>query len=106
MLKEQFELAAAETRIRTPELVDAACATLVYKENVSVVAARFGISDHTKIHRAAASIEKKWEEICMRNGWKFVAIALPENVMDSMLLLQSKEIEGYRKARDKQNRKK
>lgn len=106
MLKEQFDLAAAETKIRKPELIEAARAKLVDNENVTEIAGRMGISDYTLITRAAASIEKKWLEICARNKWKFVPVALPENVMDSMLMLQSKEIETYRAARDKKKRKK
>lgn len=106
MLKEQFDTAVAETRIRTPELVEGARALLVDKENVSTIAERLGISDGTKINRAAQSIEKKWEEICQRQGWSFVALALPKHLMDAMLTVQAVEIEEYRKAREKKSRKK
>jgi hypothetical protein len=90
MLKEQFEIAAAETRIRTPELIDAARLLLVEKE----------------IYRAAKSIEDKWESICKKRGWSFVAIALPKRLMKLMLLVQSEEIADYRKFREKKKSKK
>jgi hypothetical protein len=41
MLREQFNAAAAETRICTSELVEAARALLVDRENVSSIAERF-----------------------------------------------------------------
>lgn len=58
MLKEQFDVAAAETRIRSQELVDAARALLVDGENAADIAQRLGISDPSKVNRAAASLEK------------------------------------------------
>lgn len=100
MLKEQFETAAAETRIRTPELVEAARCLLVNKEDASDLAIRFGV-DTSKIYRAAKTIEDKWEEICERRGWSFVAIALPRSLMAVMLRVQAEEIAEYEKSRDK-----
>jgi hypothetical protein len=106
MLKEQFETAVAETRIRTSELIEAARAVLVNRLDVPEAAKQFGIADGSKIHRACSIIEKKWEEICVKRGWSFVAIALPKHLMDAMLTVQAFEIDEYRKARDKKSRKK
>jgi hypothetical protein len=105
MLKEQFEIAAAETRIRTPELIDAARLLLVEKESAADLAIRFGV-ETSKIYRAAKSIEDKWESICKKRGWSFVAIALPKRLMKLMLLVQSEEIADYRKFREKKKSKK
>jgi hypothetical protein len=63
MLKEQFDIAAPETRIRTPELIEAARLLLVEKENAAELAARFGM-ETSKIYRAAKTIEERWESIC------------------------------------------
>lgn len=101
MLKEQFDTAAAETRIRTPELIDAARALLVDKESAATIAKRLGLNDTSAIHRAAASVEKKWEEICEKRGWSFVPLALPKRLMDAMLTVQAGEINDYQKARKK-----
>lgn len=105
MLKEQFEIAVAETRIRTPELVEAARLLLVEKESASDLAARFGI-ETSKIYRAAKSIEEKWEAICEKRGWSFVAIALPKRLMKAMLLVQAEEIADYQRSREKKKGKK
>lgn len=101
MLKEQFDVAAAETRIRSQELVDAARALLVDGESAVDIAQRLGVSDPSKINRAAASVEKKWEEICEKRGWSCVAIALPRRLMKAMLLVQAEEIADYQKSREK-----
>lgn len=106
MLKEQFDIAAAETRIRSPQLIEAARAVLVDKERVPAVAKRLGISEGPAIHRAIASIEKKWLEICDRRGWSLVSIALPKRIMEAMLMVQAGEIEDYRKGQDKRKRNK
>lgn len=105
MLKEQFEIAAAETRIRTPELVEAARLLLVDKVSASDLAVRFGM-ETSKIYRAAKTIEEKWEAICKRRGWSFVAIALPKRLMKVMLSVQAEEIANYQKSREKKQVKK
>lgn len=106
MLKEQFEVAVAETRIRSEELVDAARALLVDGESAVEIARRLGISDPSKINRAAASVEKAWGAICEKRGWSFVAIALPKRLMKAMLLVQAEEIADYQKSREKKKGKK
>jgi hypothetical protein len=97
MLKEQFDIAAPETRIRTPELIEAARLLLVEKENAAELAARFGM-ETSKIYRAAKTIEERWESICEERGWSFVAIALPKSLMKVMLRVQAEEIAEYQKA--------
>jgi hypothetical protein len=100
MLKEQFDIAAAEMRIRTPELVEAARLLLVDKESASDLAERFGI-ETSKIYRAAKRIEEKWEAICEKRGWSFVAIALPKRLMKAMLFVQAEEIADYQSSLDR-----
>lgn len=101
MLKEQFEVAASESRIRSEELLEAARALLVDGENAANIAQRLGISDPSKINRAAASIEKRWLEICEIRGWSFVAVALPKSLMNVILRVQAEEIAEYQRSRDK-----
>ena len=74
MLKEQFDLAVAETKIATPELIEAAFEKLVNNKSPAELAERLGIANYRMINRAAASIEKKWRinsllySICQRRS--------------------------------------
>lgn len=106
MLKEQFEIAAAETRIRTPNLLNAARAVLVDKALVSEVAEQYGLRDTSPIYRAVGTIERKWEQICERRGWSYLPLTLPKRLMRAMLEIQAGELADYLAELDKRKKKK
>jgi len=97
MLKEQFEIAANQTRIRTPNLIEAARAVLVDKESAAEVAARLGIAEVSHIYKATQSIQRKWSEICSSQNWSYRPIALPERMMRIVLEIQAQELEDYQR---------
>jgi len=101
MLKEQFEIALGATRIRKPELIEAARALIVDGEAAPAVAARLGLKDTSPIYKAATTIQEKWLEICRQRNWTFLPVALPERMMRVVLEIQAEEFEDYQKGRRK-----
>jgi predicted DNA-binding protein (UPF0251 family) len=79
MLPEQFEEAAAKTKIQNADLIRSA--RLVMVENVSVAEAakKHGVEDKY-LYRAITSIQKMWDKICERKGWLTNTASLPPEV--------------------------
>jgi len=97
MLREHFEIALAETRIRKPELIEAVRALIVDGESAPDVAARLGLKDTSPIYKAVATIKEKWSEICRERNWLFLPVALPERMMRIVLEIQAQELEDYQR---------
>lgn len=106
MLKEQFDVAVAGTRIRKPQLIEAACAVIVNGEGAPEVAMRLGLPDTSQIYKTVASIQRKWAEICAQNNWIYLPLALPERMMRIILEIQAQELADYQAGQGKRAKKK
>ena len=106
MLKEQFDVAVAQTRIRKPQLIDAACAVIVNGEGAPEVALRLGLPDTSQIYKTVASIQRKWTEICAQNNWTYLPVALPERMMRIILEIQTQELDDFKARQGKGTKRK
>jgi hypothetical protein len=103
MLPEQFEVALKATQIRKPELIEACKAVLVDGASGPEIAKKLNI-DHSNVYRATSSIKKKWEEICAREGWTYVRLAVPEDLIDAVMAFERKLLKKYSEKKGKRGR--
>ena len=101
MLPEQFEVAVNATQIRKPELIAACRAVLVDGASAPKIAEKLNIDDVSNVYRAVSSIREKWEQICATEGWKYVPLVVPEDLVATVMELQRKLLKGYSEKKGK-----
>lgn len=104
MLPEQFEIAVSATQIRTPELIEACKAVLVEGVAAKEIAKKLKIDDVSNVYRAVKLIKRKWEKICAKEGWTYVPLALPGDVVDMAMAYQRNVLKKYSEKKGKRGR--
>jgi hypothetical protein len=104
MLPEQFEMALAETQIRTPKLIAVCRAVLVDGVAAPEIAQQHDV-DVSRVYRATSTIRDKWKQICTEREWEYLPLAFPKSIMRVMLeferelLRNDADRKGKRRAR-------
>lgn len=104
MLPEQFELAVNATQIRTPELIEACRAVLVDGAVAKEVAEKLEIEDVSNVYRALSTIKARWADICTEERWAYVPLAVPEDVIDTVMAFQRRLLKKYGEEQGKPGR--
>jgi predicted DNA-binding protein (UPF0251 family) len=106
MLAEQFQIAIDATQIRKPELIEALRDVLVEGLQATEAAQRRHIDDVTSVYRAIATVREKWDQICKDEGWEFVPLAFPREIMKALKEFQREQLNRYSDLKGRKRRKK
>ncbi len=103
MLPEQFEIAVNATQIRTPELIQACRAVLVDDVPGPEIAEKLNI-ESSNVYRAVSSIRRKWKQICATERWECFPLAVPKDLIPTVMALQRKLLKDYSEKKGKRKR--